>query len=68
MADLAAVEQAKAEATARRMAEMIAEDVHQVMMKDVNYAEVLKRLAVATIVALETEMQVSGLPGGSTRG
>jgi hypothetical protein len=49
------------------MAEMIAFDVHQVMMNDLHYAELIKDLAVATIAALASEMQVTWGSAGSTR-
>jgi hypothetical protein len=48
------------------MAEMIAFDVHQVMMNDLGYAELIKHLAVAAIRGLEGEMQVMGISTGST--
>lgn len=59
-------ERAKAVASATRMGEMIAYDVHQIMMKDRQYAELIRRLAAASIVGLEAEMQLMGLSAGST--
>ena len=56
MADLARVEQAKAEAAAAAMAQMVAADVHQVMMRDLGYADLVHCLAVATIAGLEAEL------------
>ena len=55
MADLARVEQAKAEAAAAAMAGLVAADVHEVMLSQPEYADLVHRLAVATIAGLETE-------------
>ena len=55
MADLARVEQAKAEAAASAMAQLVAADVHQVMLSQPEYADLVHRLAVATITGLAAE-------------
>jgi hypothetical protein len=67
MVDQTKIEQVKAEASGRRLAELVAEDVHQLLMLDLQYADMIKNLAVATLAGLQREMQVMGDSGGSTR-
>jgi len=54
-AEAAAAAMAQLEAAAAAMAQLVAADVHCVMMQDMGYAELVRRLAVATIAGLETE-------------
>ena len=49
------VEQAKAEASGARLAELFAEDVMAVLRQDLQYAELVKAMAVATLRSLQQE-------------
>jgi hypothetical protein len=55
MPDAKKLEQAKAEASGRRMAELFAEDVMAVLRQDVQYAELVRAMAVATLRSLQAE-------------
>jgi hypothetical protein len=55
MPDMKRLEQVKAEASGHRLAELFAEDVMAVLRKDVQYAELVKVMAVATLRSLQGE-------------